>query len=593
VEWVGVENIQDVVLTALGKRSADLVIKNGVIVNTITRETFEGGIAVTGKRIAAIGNVDYTVGDNTKVIDANGAYIVPGLIDGHVHVETSLLSYARFAQAVMPHGTTAVMCDFHEVGIVSGVKGIKATIDEANKTPLKLYFIVPVKIPFHPGLETTGGELGPEDVKELLQIPNAVGLSEIVAMNVLMGDPSYLKAIEYAKNAKVTLEGHAPTLKDAMLSAYAVFGIRSDHESFTTEEAWQRIRNGIRLMMREGSVAKNLHETIKVITEKKVDPRYAIMITDDVDAPDLLKDGHLDHLIRRAIEEGVDPITAIQMVTINTAENYRVDHEVGSLTPGRYADILLVDDLEKFNVKTVIANGEMVAKDGKMVKDFPLPEHDPVLLNTVKLKKKIEPDDLKFRVEKSSGKVKLIVMKVPPTIPIVEHDEDVFEIKDGVVYPDPSRDLAQISVVERHGKTGDVGSAFIRGFNLKEGAFASSMAHDNHNIVVLGTNLEDMAHAVNRVAELQGGQVVVKNGEILAELSLPIAGLMSDEPPEVVADKVEKLKEATHKLGSTIYHPFMFLIFIPLAAIPLYAITDKGFVDVMKQKLISPVIEYI
>ncbi|MCD6483876.1 MAG: adenine deaminase [Candidatus Odinarchaeota archaeon] len=585
-------NIQKIISVALGKEPADLVIKNGQIVNVITREVYPGGVAIAGDRIVAVGDVDYTIGENTKVIDAEEKFITPGLIDGHVHVETSLMTYGRFAQAVMPHGTTAVMSDFHEIGIVTGAKGIKAMVDEANKTPLKLYFLVPVRIPFHPGLETTGGKLTPEDVKELLTLPNAVSVSEIVAMNVLFGDPDYLKAIEFGKEAKVTLEGHAPTIKDTQLSAYASVGIRSDHESFTTEEAYQRIRNGMRLMMREGSVAKNLKDTIKVFTEHKVDTRYGIMITDDVDAPDLLRDGHLDHLIRRAIEEGLDPITALQMVTINTAENYRVDHEVGSVSPGRFADILIVSDLEKFNIDTVIANGEIIAENGKLVKQFELPKHDPVLLNTVKLSKKIAPEDLRFKVERNAGKVKLIVMKVPPFIPIVEHDEDIFDIKDGFVYPDPSRDLAQISVIERHGIHGSIGSAFIRGFNLKEGALASSMAHDNHNIVVMGTDLKDMAFAVNRLVELQGGQVAVKDEKVLAELPLPVGGLMSDEPPEEVAKKVEELKKAAQSLGSTIYHPFMFLIFIPLAAIPAYAITDKGFVDVMKQQLISPVLEY-
>jgi len=581
------------ILVALGKEPADLAIINGNLVNVVTKEIYEGGVAVANGKIAAIGDVKYTIGSRTKVIDAKGAYITPGLIDGHIHVETSLMTYSRFAEAVLPHGTTAVMCDFHEVGIVAGVEGIKAMVKEARKTPLKLYLTVPVRIPFHPGLETVGGEIGPREVEELLKLPEAVGLSEIVAMNVLLGDPNYLKALELGKAFKVTLEGHAPTLKDQMLSAYAALGIRSDHESFTTEEALQRIRNGMRLMMREGSVAKNLHETVKVIVEKKVDPRYAIMITDDVDAPDILRDGHLDHLIRRAVEEGVDPITALQMVTINTAENYRVDHEVGVLAPGRYADILLVDDLAKFNVKIVIANGEIIARNGKIIRKIAPIKHEPVLLNTIKLKKKITVDDLKFRVERKTGKARIIVMKVPPHIPIIEHDEDIVEIVDGVIYPNPDKDIAQISVVERYGKTGNIGTAFIRGFNIKKGAIASSMAHDNHNIVVLGVNLKDMAYAVNRIVELQGGQVVVENGEVITELPLPIAGLMSDEPPSSIAEKVEKLKKAAQKLGSTIYHPFMFLVFITLAAIPLYAITDKGLVDVMKQKLISPIIEYI
>lgn len=581
------------VLVALGREPADLVVVNGNVVNVVTREVYEGGVAIADGVIAAVGDVRYTIGNNTQVIDAGGAYITPGLIDGHVHVETSLMTYLRFAEAVLPHGTTAVVTDFHEVGIVAGMRGIKAMIEEARKTPLRLYFLAPVKLPFHPGLETVGGELGPKDVEELLKLPEAVGLSEIVATNLLLGDPDYLAAVEVGKKYGVTLEGHAPMIKDQALSAYAAFGIRSDHESFTAEEALQRLRNGLRLMMREGSVAKNLHETVRVIVEKRVDSRYAIMITDDVDAPDLLNKGHLDYLVRRAVEEGVDPLTALQMVTINTAENYRIDHEVGVLAPGRYGDVLIVGSLERFDVKTVIANGEVVARNGKMVKDLPPVDRDPLLLNTVKLPRRVLAEDLKFRVERTSGKARIVVMRIPPHIPIVEHDEDVVDVVDGVIYPDAQRDIAQISVVERHGKSGGIGTAFVRGFNIRRGAIASSMAHDNHNIVVLGVTHEDMALAVNRIAELRGGQVVVDGGEVIAELPLPVAGLMSDEPPAKVAEKVEELRKAAQSLGITIYHPFMFLIFIPLVAIPLYAVTDKGFVDVLNQRLMSPVIQYL
>ncbi|MEM0014980.1 MAG: adenine deaminase [Zestosphaera sp.] len=581
------------VLVALGREPADLVVINGNIVNVVTREVYPGGVAVADGRVAAVGDVNYTIGSTTRVVDAEGAYLTPGLIDGHVHVETSLMTYRRFAEAVMPRGTTAVVTDFHEVGLVAGVRGIKAMIDEARKTPLRLYFLVPVKLPFHPGLETVGGELGPDDVEELIKLPEAVGLSEIVATNLLLGDPDYLAAVEVGRRHGKTLEGHAPMLKDQALSAYTAFGVRSDHESFTAEEALQRVRNGLRLMMREGSVAKNLHETVRVLIEKRVDPRYALMITDDVDAPDLLNQGHLDHLIRRAVEEGVDPLTALQMVTINTAESYRIDHEVGLLAPGRHGDVLIVDDLEKFRVRTVIAGGEVVARDGRMVKEVPPVERDPSLHNTVRLARRIEVNDLMYRVERASGRVRMIVMRVPPHIPIIEHDEEVMEIVDGVVYPDPRRDVAQISVVERHGRSGGIGTAFVRGFNMRRGAIASSMAHDNHNIVVLGVNHEDMALAVNRIAELQGGQVVIDGGEVVAELPLPIAGLMSDEPPTKVAEKVEELRRAAQDLGISIYHPFMFLIFIPLAAIPLYAVTDKGFIDVLKQKIVSPVLQYL
>ncbi|MEM0297050.1 MAG: amidohydrolase family protein [Zestosphaera sp.] len=460
------------VLVALGREPADLVVINGNIVNVVTREVYPGGVAVADGRVAAVGDVNYTIGSTTRVVDAEGAYLTPGLIDGHVHVETSLMTYRRFAEAVMPRGTTAVVTDFHEVGLVAGVRGIKAMIDEARKTPLRLYFLVPVKLPFHPGLETVGGELGPDDVEELIKLPEAVGLSEIVATNLLLGDPDYLAAVEVGRRHGKTLEGHAPMLKDQALSAYTAFGVRSDHESFTAEEALQRVRNGLRLMMREGSVAKNLHETVRVLIEKRVDPRYALMITDDVDAPDLLNQGHLDHLIRRAVEEGVDPLTALQMVTINTAESYRIDHEVGLLAPGRHGDVLIVDDLEKFRVRTVIAGGEVVARDGRMVKEVPPVERDPSLHNTVRLARRIEVNDLMYRVERASGRVRMIVMRVPPHIPIIEHDEEVMEIVDGVVYPDPRRDVAQISVVERHGRSGGIGTAFVRGFNMRRGRYS-------------------------------------------------------------------------------------------------------------------------
>jgi adenine deaminase len=577
----------------LGKKKASLAIKNGKLINVLTDEIYDADIAIYGKRIAAIGKIDQCIGEATKVIDAKGKYIVPGLIDGHVHPESSLLSITKFAMVVIPRGTTSIMTSFDEIGTVAGLAGIKEVLKEAKRTPLKVFNVVPSRIPYIPWADTTGGEVGIKEIKEALSWEESIGIWETTIQLVLGLDKNVLKAIDEALKRKMTIHGHCPFATGSMLAAYLSSGIRSDHEAFNVDEALEKVRNGLKVMIREGSVAKQMSELIKIVTKHGINTRNVMLITDDVDAEDLVKLGHMDHLVRRAIEEGVDPVKAIEMASYNTAEAYRVDHLVGCIAPGRYADMLLVDDLKSFKPQLVIANGEVVASDGKMLKTINPPKRSKRLLKTFHLKKPIEAKDLVVKTNPKARKVKAISMQVPPDIPIRFKREVTLEVENGIVKPEVENDVLYISVVERHKRTGNKSTAFISGFNLKAGAIASSQAHDNHNIVCIGTNSEDMAYAINYVASINGGQVVVKDKKLVYELPLPICGLVTDLDAEKLSEEEEKLNKAAHELGCKIARPFMFLVFLPLAAIPEYAITDKGFVDVINNRFIDPIIEVI
>ncbi|MEM3570798.1 MAG: adenine deaminase [Candidatus Bathyarchaeia archaeon] len=583
----------DLINVGLGKKKASLAIKNGRLVNVLTDEIHAADIAVYGKRIAAIGKIDQCIGEATKIIDAKGKYITPGLIDGHVHPESSLLSITKFAMVVIPRGTTSIMTSMDEIGTVAGLAGIREMLNEAKRTPLKVFHCVPSRIPYIPWADTTGGEVGIKEVREALKCEESIGIWETTIQLVLGLDKNVLKAIDEALKRKTTVHGHCPFATGSMLAAYLSVGIRSDHEAFNVDEALEKVRNGLKVMIREGSVAKQISDLIKIVTKHGVNSRNVMLITDDVDAEDLVKLGHMDHLVRRAIEEGVDPVKAIEMCSYNTAEAYRVDHLVGCIAPGRYADILLVDDLKSFRPQLVIANGEVVASDGKMLKAIEPPKRSRRLLKTFHLKKPIKANDLVVKTDPKAKKVKAISMQVPPDIPIRFKREVMLEVENGIVKPDVENDVLHISVVERHKRTGNKSTAFISGFNLKSGAIASSQAHDSHNIVCIGTNGEDMAYAINHIASINGGQVVVKDKKVVYELPLPICGLVTDLDAEKLSEEEEKLNKAVHDLGCKIARPFMFLVFISLAAIPEYAITDKGFVDVINNKFINPIIEII
>lgn len=582
---------QRLLSVAAGKTPADMVVKNGKIVNVYSGEIYDGGVAVAGDKIAAVGEVDYCIGEQTKIVDAKGMYITPGFIDGHIHPESSNLAIRSFAEAVLKHGTTVVMTDLHEIGVVGGLEAIEAVLKEAEDTDLKLYFIVPSHVPFSPDLETSGGRFNTEIIKKALERPDAVGLSECVGAYLAAGFPELLASCDATLAAGKTLQGHLPDAEGPVLNTCIAAGVTTDHESLNGKDLVERLRAGCNVMMREGSSARSLNELLKPVLEEKLDTSNLSIVTDDLHTIDLATTGHLDESVRTALKAGVDFMTAIQFVTINAARAFDLTRTVGSLAPGRRADINLTTGPEDFRVDTVIAGGRIVAEGGESVVHYPVAEHDPILLNTVHLAKPLEAADFEMRVSKAAKAVKVKVMDTLPWIPITQPRDVELKVIDGVVQSDLEQDVLYIAQVERHGKNGNIGKAFMGGFKLKKGAIASSMGHDNHNIIVMGTNHGDMAAAVNEVAKLQGGQVFVVDGQVVCEIPFPVCGLQSDLSAEALAEEKRKFNEKLHECGCEINFTCMFLSFICLAAIPLYAITDKGFIDVLQQKIIDPILE--
>ncbi len=575
-----------------GQAPADIVVKNGKLVNVYTKEIYEGGVAISGDKIAAVGDVEYAIGEGTKVIDAGGNYITPGFIDGHIHPESSSLSIRSFAELVLKHGTTAVMTDLHEIGVVAGLEGIEAVLEEAEATDLKLYFVVPSHVPFAPNLETSGGHFNPEIIKKALERTDAVGISEVVGPYILNGFPELMESMDHVNHMPgKTCQGHLPDMEGAALNTCLAAGVTTDHESLSGEDALARLRNGCHLMIREGSAARNMADCLKPILEQKLDTSRVSIVTDDLHTVDAVDRGHLDDAVRTALKNGVDFPTAIQMVSLNAARAFHLDDEIGGLAPGKRADLNITTGEDAFEVLSVISGGKQIVDHKKCLVSYPKAEHKPCLLNTTRLKNPITPDSFKIYAPEGAKKVRVQVMDTLPWIPITQGREAVLDVKDGVVQCDISQDVLYIAQVERYGINGNVGKAFMGGFHLQAGAIASSVGHDNHNVIVMGTNFEDMAKAVNYLIDIGGGQVVVKDGEILGAVEYPVCGLLSDLSGEELADEKRKLNGIIHELGCPITIPFMFLSFICLAAIPVYAITDVGFINVLTQEVVDPVIE--
>lgn len=578
---------------AAGQIPADLVIINGQIVNVYTAEVYAGGVAIAGERIAAVGDVDYAIGEDTTVIDAKGQYILPGFVEGHIHPESSNLSPVRFAEVVMSHGTTSIFTDLHEVGIVGGMEAIDAMLAEGRQTPLHWFFVVPSHVPFSVGLETSGAYITSKEIIEALKRDDVVGISEVVSQYVMFGDPDLMKSIQATRQARKTLAGHAPETKGPAWNMYASTGIQNDHEALDAEEILLRARSGVYAHLRHNPVVPTMPDLIKAVTEHDIDTRRICLATDDTDPIALTEQGHLDHLVRTALSLGVDFVTAIQMVTLNVAESYNMSHEIGGLAPGRLADLNITTGADDFRVLCTIADGKVVAEGTTLKTTYTLPVHDAALLDTFNLKSPVTAQDLVLAAQDGASSAKMHVMRTLPFIPITEPGEAVLPVKDGYVAADVEQDLVHIAVVERHQATGNVGKAFIGGFGLKQGAIASSIAHDNHNIVVMGVSPDDMAVAVNRVAEIKGGIVVVDGGEVVGEMPLPLLGLMCDGSAWEAAAHRKAMIAKGAEMGIIVPDPFMFLSFITLVAIPAMAVTDKGYVDVSTQQLMEPVLEWM
>jgi len=585
-----VTNLKELVRAGRGIIPADLVISKGTLVNVMSNEIYPADVAIYKDTIVAIGNVDDYIGDATEILDASGKYITPGLIDGHIHSECSKLSITSYAKAVVPCGTTSMISGLDEYISVSGLEGLKEIFEEIKLSPLKVFWGAPHQTPYTIPQSTISFNFTKEVHENVQKWPECFGVWETVREFIQEEDENTLGAIAEASKNRLPVFGCAPMARGKELNGYLCSGVRLDHESYTHEEVGEKMRNGMHMLIRESSVTHFLEENMRAVTE--VNPYFARRVsfcTDDVTATDVLEKGHLDNVVRLAIKQGIEPITAIQMATINSAEAYRIDHLIGSVSPGRIADILLVDNLEEFKVNTVITNGKIVAKNKKLTYELKAPKRSELLTSKLKCDK-VLPSDFQYKVEQENGKVKVLSMNVIG--PFVRKRRDaILEVENHIVKPDIENDVLMVSVLERFGKNGNKSLAFCSGWKLKRGAMASSAAPDDNNIVVLGASASDMAVAVNYLIENGGGQVVVCDGKIIEFLPLPVGGICSDAEPEEIARIEKLLSKGANELGCDLPEPLMYMFFLPITAIPDYAITDVGPVDCIELKIFNPILE--
>ncbi|WP_163468267.1 adenine deaminase [Fusobacterium sp. IOR10] len=585
-----VTNLKELVRAGRGIIPADLVISKGTLVNVMSNEIYPADVAIYKDTIVAIGNVDDYIGDATEILDASGKYITPGLIDGHIHSECSKLSITSYAKAVVPCGTTSMISGLDEYISVSGLEGLKEIFEEIKLSPLKVFWGAPHQTPYTIPQSTISFNFTKEVHENVQKWPECFGVWETVREFIQEEDENTLGAIAEASKNRLPVFGCAPMARGKELNGYLCSGVRLDHESYTHEEVVEKMRNGMHMLIRESSVTHFLEENMRAVTE--VNPYFARRVsfcTDDVTATDVLEKGHLDNVVRLAIKQGIEPITAIQMATINSAEAYRIDHLIGSVSPGRIADILLVDNLEEFKVNTVITNGKIVAKNKKLTYELKAPKRSELLTSKLKCDK-VLPSDFQYKVEQENGKVKVLSMNVIG--PFVRKRRDaILEVENHIVKPDIENDVLMVSVLERFGKNGNKSLAFCSGWKLKRGAMASSAAPDDNNIVVLGASASDMAVAVNYLIENGGGQVVVCDGKIIEFLPLPVGGICSDAEPEEIARIEKLLSKGANELGCDLPEPLMYMFFLPITAIPDYAITDVGPVDCIELKIFNPILE--
>ncbi len=564
-------NLRELVSVARGETPADLLLKNGRIVNTFIGEIEQGDVAIYGDRIAGVGDYDKA----REIVDIQGGFLAPGLINGHTHIESSMLHPARYAQAVVPRGTLAVVTDLHEIANVCGSRGIRFVTDLARKLPLDMLFMAPSCVPATQ-LETSGAKINSREVKRILAHPKIIGLGEMMNFpGVINGDEEVSKKIGAAKGK--VIDGHAPGLAGKELNAYVSAGILSDHESTTLEEGGEKLRRGMYLMIREGSSEKNLDALLPLVTDSTY--KRCFFVVDDRSCSDLLREGDIDAVVRKAISRGLDPVRAIQMATINPAEYFRL-HGRGAITPGYVADFITITDLTKLEIDAVFYRGKPVAKQGKPL--FLPPPVTLELRDTVRIK---SPTAKSLRMTAAAETYPVI--EIMPGQIVTRKTLEKVKVVDGAVASDVDRDVLKLVVMERHKASGNIGVGLVKGFGLKKGALASSVAHDSHNIIAVGTNDFDILKAIEEIKRLQGGLVVCANLEILASLPLPIAGLLSPEPLDVVVSQYESLEKAAAPLGNLPPSPFAILSFLALPVIPELRLTDLGLVDVNKLRLIE------
>ena len=580
---------------AMGRVPADLVIQNGQWVSVQSGEIIPGSdVAIKDGHVAYVGeDAGHTIGRKTKVIDAKGRYLVPGLLDGHMHVESGMVTVTEFVRAVAVRGTTGMFIDPHEMANIFGLKGVKLMVDEAQKQPIHIWVQMPSCVPSAPGLETPGARIGPKEVAQAMKWDGIIGLGEMMNFpGVFMGDNNMLEEMSITHANNKTIGGHyaSPDL-GLPFHGYVAGGAEDDHEGTHLEDAVERVRQGMKAMLRYGSSWYDVASQVGAITQLGLDSRRFILVTDDSHAQTISQDGHMDRVLRHAIEQGLDPITAIQMMTINTAEHFGLTREMGMIAPGRWADIVLVKDLNHFKADLVIAKGQVVAENGRLKVGLPKFKYPSWVTNSVHLKKKLEARDFALKVKANKSTLKANVIGVIENQAPTRHLTFDVQPENGEIKIDMGRDIAKIALVERHKGTGRIMLGFVSGFGFdSKCAVASTVAHDSHHMIVVGTDEESMAVAGNSLAKSGGGQVVVKNGKVIGQVELKIAGLMSNEKADVVAKKAETLLKGFQACGCKLNNPNMQLSLLALVVIPELRISDKGLVDVTKFNFV-PVVE--
>ena len=564
-------NMTEIIKAASGEKPVDVLLINGRMVNVLTGEIEHRPIAINDGIIVGFGQYKAK-----KTFDLNNRFVAPGFIDSHVHIESAMTCVSEFARAVVVHGTTAVAADPHEIANVLGAKGIAYMLQSAEEQPVDIYFTLPSCVPAT-DMETAGARLSAEDLAPFFKHRRIVALAEMMNYpGVIVGDPDVLAKISAAKKYRKPIDGHAPGLEGQALNAYVAAGVQSDHECTTAREARQKLAAGMHIMVRQGTGAKNLQALLEAVNEKTA--RRMMWCTDDRHPHDLISEGHIDSIVREAIQSGLDPMLAIQMATINPAEYFRLDH-IGAIAPGRQADLVVFSDMQQPIVEQVYCRGILTAENGAVLPHI-LPPPSATIAPSIQVNLK----KLDLTVAAENGNIRTIEIEADQLITRERIEQPAIE--GGQVVSDPSRDLLKIAVVERHSGSGNIGKGFVRGFGLKHGALASSVAHDSHNIIIVGTTDEDMHAALHAVVQMGGGLAAASHQKVLARLALPLAGLMSFEPLSDVCDQLERLIHTAHEMGSILADPFMALSFLALPVIPALKLTDMGLIDVNKFEVV-------
>ena len=563
----------------LGSSATDLALF-GKVVNVYTGNISESYVGIKGGRVAYLGTNPISA---KNLIKLDSEYIVPGYIDGHVHIESSLMTPSRFAETVVPRGTCCIVADPHEIANVRGVDGIRFMMHNSLKAQLRVYFMIPSCVPAT-HLETSGAEIGLKETKKLRRLRRVLGLGEVMNFQgVINCDKAILDKIGACRG--LVIDGHAPGLKSEELCAYVSAGIGSDHESVAEDEAREKLSLGMWIMIREGSTAKNLSALTGIVS--KGSPERLMLVTDDRHAEDLLTEGHMDDCLRKAVEEGIDPVDAVRMATLKPAEYFGLPNQ-GGIAPGKWADMVVLNNLKEFGAKIVLIGGKVVAKDGRYLASIKKPLCEEAMMRTLNVRE-MQPEDFRIPCHRKESRAK-VTMRVIGLIQnqiVTEELRCKMEVRKGEVQTDPERDILKICVVERHRGTGRIGKGFVKGFELNEGALASTIAHDSHNIVAVGSSDAAICMAVNRLRKTGGGIVIADETGILKELQLPIAGLMATLDALSISKVTRELKEVSATLGCRLRDPFMSLSFLTLPVIPELKITDYGLIDVNRNKVVD------